>query len=71
MILSCIKKIWFYPVVVDFRKLLVGLMELIVDVYSTRSIFRERFKAWETSNLGKDNNQPQDAKRALAFNEEG
>ena len=31
MILSCIKKIWLYPAVVDFRKQLNGLMVLIVD----------------------------------------
>ena len=31
MILICIKKIWLYPAVVDFRKLLFGLMVLIVD----------------------------------------
>ena len=31
MILSCIKKIWLYLAVVDFRKLLFGLMVLIVD----------------------------------------
>ena len=31
MILSCIKKIWLNPTVVDFTKLLNGLMVLIVD----------------------------------------
>ena len=31
MILICIKKIWLYPAVVDFRKQLNGLMVLIVD----------------------------------------
>ena len=31
MILSCIKKIWLYPGVVDFRKQLNGLIVLIVD----------------------------------------
>ena len=31
MILSCIKKIWHYLAVVDFRKQLNGLMVLIVD----------------------------------------
>ena len=31
MILSCIKKIWLYLAVVDFRKQLNGLMVLIAD----------------------------------------
>ena len=31
MILNCVKKIWLYPEVVDFRKQLNGLIVLIVE----------------------------------------
>ena len=49
MILSCIKKIWLYLAVVDFRKLLVGLMVLIVDALdkdpASGELFLDRFRA--------------------------
>ena len=49
VILSCIKKIWQYLAVVDFRKLLFGLMELIVDALdkdpASGELFLDRFRA--------------------------
>ena len=54
----------------------LGLLLSVVSTYacdtcSCKHKASERFKAWEASNAGKDNNQSQDAKRAPAFNEEG
>ena len=49
MILSCIKKIWHYLAVVDFRKLLFGLIVLIVDALdkdpTSGELFLDRFRA--------------------------
>ena len=48
MILSCIKKIWLYPAVVDFRKQLNGLIEVVEAEMNRRPndgsvyLFRDR-----------------------------
>ncbi len=54
----------------------LGLLLSVVSTYACDTCScnhkpGEHFKAWETSNAGKDNKQPQDAKRVPAFNEEG
>ena len=54
----------------------LGLLFSVVSTYACDSCgcnhkASEHFRPGETSNAGKDNNQPQDAKRAPAFNEEG
>ena len=52
MILSCIKKIRLYLAVVDFRKLLFGLMVLIVDALdkdpASGELFLDRNRAGNT-----------------------